>query len=209
MSEQREIAQPLSTVVSSGTRVVIGLLLAGFLLNAISGSLPLWGSGNTCVSANWMSAGSTAIDTAFAAQDGAHVNAVPQYCAENPDAWQRTLKVLSSTPSLVLLVGGLVLLHRLTGSAAQDGIYRKQAASKLSRLAWWLVAGSIVSAITEGLSRAALLSTLTSTAPFSPEGVLHTAEVPYLALCTGGALLVFARILRAAARMREDLEGTI
>lgn len=207
--EDRKLLEPLSTVVSGGLRLLIGLLLAGFLLNVVNGSVPFWDGANTCVTADWTSSSSAATDAAFGARDGAHVSAVPRYCADHPSAWQRTLGILSEAPALVVLVGGLTLLDRLLRSAGRDGAYTRQAASGLRFLGWYLLVGSLVAAIARAASQAALLATLADDAAFSPGTVLGATAFPYLVLLTALGLLVFARVVRAGATMREDLEGTV
>lgn len=207
--EDRKLLEPLSTVVSGGLRLLIGLLLAGFLLNAVNGSVPLWDAADACVTADWTSSSSAGADAAFGARDGAHVSVVPQYCADRPGAWQRTLGILSEVPAFVLLVGGLVLLNRLLRSAARDGVYTRQTAQRLRFLGWFLLAGSLVAATARAVSEAALLATLADDAPFSPGTVLGAAAFPYLAILTALGLLAFARVTRAGAVMREDLEGVV
>ncbi|MFD8891924.1 DUF2975 domain-containing protein [Streptomyces sp. NPDC059566] len=209
MSEDRKLLEPLSTVVSAGVRLLISLLLAGFVLSVFNGSVPFWDGMNTCVTADWITSSSAPNDAAFGARDGARVSAIPQYCAENPTAGQQTLGILSEVPSLVLLIGGLVLLHRLLRSAAREGVYTLHAASRLRFLGCWLLVGSLVAEATRAVSQAALLDTLADDAQFSAEAVLHATQFPYLAILTGLGLLAFARIMRVGATMREDLEGTV
>ncbi|MFD3325672.1 DUF2975 domain-containing protein [Streptomyces sp. NPDC058701] len=207
--EDRKLLEPLSTVVYGGLRLLIGLFLAGLVLNAVNGSVPFWDGVNACVTADWISSSSAGTDAAFATRDGAHVSAVPQYCADRPSAWQRTLGILSEVPAFVLFVGGLALLDRLLRSAARDGAYTRQTAYRLRFLGWFLLVGSLVAEIVRAASQAALLATLADDAPGSPGTLLGALSFPYLAILTALGLLAFARVMRTGAAMREDLEGVV
>ncbi|MFD0267543.1 DUF2975 domain-containing protein [Streptomyces sp. NPDC127106] len=222
VSEDKNLLDPLFTVVSTTLRLLAGLLLAGFALSALNGSVPLWGGGadaGVCATADWISTNSVNTagghvggdvgDTALGARDGARLDAVARYCAQEPTAGQRTLRILAEVPSFVLLLGGLALLDRLLRSAARDGVHTRRTAAGLRTLALWLLAGGVVSCLAEAAARTALLSTLTTHVAFSAGDVLHALTPPYLLLLTGLGLLVFARITRAGAAMREDLEAVI
>ncbi|MFD3675527.1 hypothetical protein [Streptomyces sp. NPDC058613] len=208
MSEDRKLLEPLAAVVSTGTRLLLGLLLAGVVLNIVSGTIPFWSGASTCVTADWTSGTSATADTAFTALDGASVSSIPRYCADNPSTGQRALGALSEAPALVLLVGGLVVLNQLLRAAARNGVHTRQTASRIRFLGWWLLIGSLAAELAQAVSQAALLTTLTGGATLA--GVaLHTATFPYLAVLTGLGLLVFGRIVSAGATMREDLEGIV
>ncbi|MFK0258995.1 DUF2975 domain-containing protein [Streptomyces sp. NPDC090445] len=219
--EDKKLLEPLSTVVSMTLRLLAGLLLAGFALSALNGSVPLWGGPGAmgtgvCATADWISTNSVSSDSsvgsadaALGARDGARLDAVARYCAQDPSAGQRTLHILAEVPSFVLLLGGLALLDRLLRSAARDGIHARRTAAGLRTLALWVLAGGVVACLVEAAARTALLSTLTTHVAFSAGAVLYTLTPPYLLLLTGLGLLVFARITRAGAAMREDLETVI
>ncbi|NXY99807.1 DUF2975 domain-containing protein [Streptomyces sp. BR123] len=215
VSEDKKLLEPLSTVVSTTLRLLAGLLLAGFALSALNGSIPLWGGpdatdAGVCATADWISTNSVGpADTALGARDGARLDAVARYCAQDPSAGQRTLRILAEVPSFVLLLGGLALLDRLLRSAARDGVHARRTTAGLRALALWVLVGGVAACLVEAAARTALLSTLTTHVAFSAGDVLHTLTPPYLLLLTGLGLLVFARIVRAGTAMREDLEGVI
>ncbi|MFD3803893.1 hypothetical protein ACFWTC_09725 [Streptomyces sp. NPDC058619] len=209
MTQDRKLLEPLSTLVSVVLRLLIGLLLASFVLSLFSSSAPFWESTDNCITADWISATPGTAGPVFNATGGAQVQAIPQYCADNPDAGQRVLTALGSLPSLLLLIGGLALLNGLLTSAAKDGVYRVETASKLRFLGWWLLIGSLITDLVRATAQAALLGTMTGDASFSAENVMQLTSLPYLAVLTALGLLTFARITRAGAAMREDLEGTV
>ncbi|MFE3496272.1 hypothetical protein ACFXOS_24890 [Streptomyces sp. NPDC059175] len=209
MPEDRKLLEPLFTPAIGLLRIVVGLLLITFALSLVNNDVPFWSGAGNCVTADWTAAGSPAIDTAFGTREGAHINAIPEYCAEHPTSGQRLLGLLGDLPSLLLLVGGLLLLSRLLRSAVKNGVYTTRTASKLRLLGWWVLIGSMVAGLAEATAHAALLATLTDDIPFSTETVLQASSLPYLQALTALGLLTFARITRAGAAMREDLEGTV
>ncbi|MFJ3978675.1 DUF2975 domain-containing protein [Streptomyces sp. NPDC090021] len=209
MTQDRKLLEPLATVVSVGLRLLIGLLLISGVLSVINGSAPLWGTADTCVTADWVTSSSGAADSTFAVREGAHVNAIPQYCAENSDAAQQLLAVLGHLPSLVVLIGGLALLNRLLTSAARDGVHTLQSATRLRSLGWWLLAGCLIAEITEAAAQAALLATMTDQGKSSVETTMQLLSPPYVMILTALGVLTFARITKAGAAMREDLEGVV
>ncbi len=125
------------------------------------------------------------------------------------DGYQRVLDILGELPWVLLLIGGLVLLNQLLKSAGRDGVYTLQTATRVSRLGWLLLAGSIIAEVVQANAKAALLGTLSTEAPYTVATWLNIWTPPYLAILTGLGLLTFSRIIRAGADMRDDLEGLI
>ncbi|MFJ5308437.1 hypothetical protein [Streptomyces sp. NPDC088350] len=204
MSEDRKLLEPMATVVSIALRTLLALLTAGLVFSVIHGS---WGSVSACVTDD--SASSSTAPSGFLPENGAQVGSVPRYCAENPDAHLRLLDELGTLPSTLLLISGLFLLHRLLQGAARDGVHTVRTASRFRRLGWWLLLGSLAVEIVEDNARAALLAELAKTADFTAVAWLDMWSTPYLAVLTGLGLLTFARITRAGASMREDLQGVV
>lgn len=209
MPEDRKLLEPLSSVVSGALRLLVGLLLISFILSLFDNAVPFWSGADHCVTANSSAASSTATDAMFNTAAGARVSAIPRYCAEDPTDQQRLLGLLSAVPYLAFAAGGLVLLNGMLRAAARDGVYTTQTASRLKVLGWWLLVGSLVAELSHATAETALLATLASDVHLSAETVLRQLTAPYLMVLTGLGLLTFARITRAGAAMREDLEGTV
>jgi hypothetical protein len=207
MPEDQKLLEPLLSVVSGVTRVLVAVLAVTLILSFASPDVGIsWGSGDGCVTADWIGGSNNGL---FAVRGGAEVNVIPQYCASNMDGYQHSMNVLSELPSFLLLVGGLVITDRLLKAAARNGVYTRQTAARVRTLGWWVLAGSILSGVIQATAQAALLATLTDEAPLAPEAWLHSWAPPYLAILTGLALIIFSRIMRVGTDMREDIEGTI
>jgi hypothetical protein len=207
--EDSKPLEPLAKLVSTALRLLIGFLLAGFALSLINNDVPVWGSTDGCITADWISGTSSTTENLFGAREGTQVNVIPQYCAPDPSTYQRLLGILSEAPNLIVLTGGLTVLNRLLRSAIQDGMYTAQTASRLRLLGWWILIGTVVAEITQAAAQTALLTTVTDKVTLSIGTFLHTFEAPYLALLTALGILTFARIVGVGSEMRKDLEGTV
>ncbi len=190
--------------VSVTLRVLLALTTAGLLLRIVRG-----GWTDTAVCATDDAATASTATAAFLPERGALVDAIPRYCAEAPDAYLRLLDELGDLPSTLLLLSSLFPLHRLLRDAAREGVHTARTASRLRMLGWWLLAGSLIAEFVEANTGAALLPELSAGTDFTAGSWLTAWSTPYLAVLTGLGPLTFARITRAGAVMREDLEGVV
>lgn len=212
MSKETGVLEPLATVTGGLLRVLLGAL-ALFLALDLLGIGPFhvnWAGGVTCVTDGGARMGGGVLSPVTdLARHGAGVDLTPRYCAEHADGSQRFLAGLAERPPDLLLTGGLLLLYRLLRTAEQEGIHTRRAAGRLRGLAWWLLLGGLLASVLSANAEAALLDTLAHGHPFTVGAWLTLWHPPYLLFLTGCGLLTFARVLRAGAAMREDLEGTV
>ncbi|MFE9249396.1 hypothetical protein [Streptomyces sp. NPDC007088] len=209
MSREPKLLEPLSTVVGGVLRLLIGLPVLFAVLGLFDSEVHLnWTGGQACVT---VSSTTTGFDDVPWQQlrPGAAVGWHPEYCAESPSGYQQFLTALAARPAHLLVLGGLYLLHRTLRTAEREGVHTERAAAGLRLLGWWLLAGSLLAEFVRANARAALLGTLTEDQPFTVGAWLNLWDAPYLLFLTGLGLLTFARIVRAGAVMREDLEGTV
>ena len=83
------------------------------------------------------------------------------------------------------------------------------AASRLRRLGWLIIAGSVTAAPIQGFALDELLRTM-----LTPISFYNVITMPFHALLpvaalAGAALLTFARIIRVGAAMDDEIKGTI
>ncbi|MEV0848851.1 hypothetical protein AB0J21_23775 [Streptomyces sp. NPDC049954] len=208
MSREPKLLEPLSTVVGGVLRVLIGLAVLFAVLSLFDTGMHLnWTGGHACVT---VSTTTTSFDAPWEPlRPGAAVGWHPEYCAESPSGYQQFLTALAARPTHLLVIGGLWLLHRTLRTAEREGVHTERTVGGLRLLGWWLLAGSLLAEFVRANARAALLATLTEDQPFTVGAWLNLWNAPYLLFLTGLGLLTFARIVRAGAVMREDLEGTV
>ncbi|WP_030686956.1 DUF2975 domain-containing protein [Streptomyces sp. NRRL B-1347] len=208
MADDRKLLEPLFSAVSVILRVVLGVVVAGFILSLFVDGIHVgWIGGDVCLTADGISGSSSGTDAMFGAREGVAVGTTPQYCTSDPSVSQQLFEVLRNLPSFILMIGGLLLLNRLLRGAARDGVYTAQTASRLRVLGWWLLAGSLVAEVTQAIAKAALLATLVE--EDKAEFVGNMWEIPFLSIFTALGLFTFARIVHAGVAMREDIEATI
>ncbi len=126
----------------------------------------------------------------------------------HPTAGQALAFAVTLLPAGLLRVGALYLAMRLARTAARDGVYTVQAARLMLGLGWWLLAGGLVASVVGGFAQVNLLGLLVT---WHVDWVHWPASwgVSWPVEWFGLGLIIFARIMRAGAGMRADLEGTV
>ncbi|WP_431032607.1 hypothetical protein ACQYWQ_04680 [Streptomyces sp. P6-2-1] len=205
-TEDKRLLEPIGTVTYIALRVITSLFVAGHLIGLFRGSL---GSSFVCVT-DTSSGGSVGDEgySPFSPAPGASVDYVPRYCVDHPSGWHQALDQVDVILSVGLLIGGLFLLDRTLRGAAREGVHRWRTAARLRLLGCWLFFGSLVAALGKALAQGALLDAMRTDTQFA-SAVLGRWDTPWLALLTGLGLLTFARVVRAGAALREDLEGVV
>ncbi|SEL86550.1 hypothetical protein [Streptacidiphilus jiangxiensis] len=214
MTEEPKLLEPLATAVGFVLKLVIALLALGFVLSLFNSNVHVgWSSGNVCATdQNFLSStsGDSTLDQMeFLPKGGATVGLHPQFCTSNPSGFQRLLVTFEQLPTLLMAVGSLLWLNALLRRAARDGVYTLRTTAGIKRFGWWLLVGSLVVSAAKAAAQAALLATLTGRATSTAASWLSTWSFPTGMVFTALGLFTFARILRAGAAMREDLEGTV
>ena len=131
-------------------------------------------------------------------------------CASHPTFGQRTLVTLTQAPAAVLYLAILLLLWQVIRTIRRDGPFADLVAGRLRFLAWFILAGSAAVVAGQSLAQSAFASTVVTDpvpADSNVTGALTGGLVlPVLITC---GLLTLARVIRAGARMRDDLAGTV
>ena len=120
------------------------------------------------------------------------------------------LRPLTQAPAAVLYLAILLLLWRLVRTIRRDGPFADLVAGRLRFLAWFILAGSAAVAAGQSLAQSAFAATIVTDpvpADSNVTGALTDGLVlPVLVAC---GLLTLARVIRAGARMSDDLAGTV
>ena len=207
MSENSKLLEPLSTVVAIALRVLVGVVVVGFVLSLFHTGIHVGWGRDACVSTDWLSESSSGAAAEFGAKAGAVVDATPRYCASDPSTYQSALGALGELPSFVFLMGGLFVLNGVLRTATREGVYTLRTAARLRLLGWWLLLGGLIAEGIEAGTKTALLSTLATDVP--SDAWLAMWSTPYFKLFAALGLIAFARVMRVGVAMREDLDGTV
>jgi hypothetical protein len=129
-------------------------------------------------------------------------------CTAHPTGGQALAFAVALLPLDLLRLGALYLAMRLARTAARDGVHTAQAARLVLILGWWLLAGGLAATLAQTFARVNLLAQLVTW--HVDWGQWPAAwSVSWPVFWFGLGLIIFARIMRAGAVMRADLEGTV
>ncbi|WP_299530416.1 hypothetical protein [uncultured Streptomyces sp.] len=209
MNENMRVLRRLSGLASGVWLIMVGLLLASLLLAVLgTGVRPGWLGGAVCLATPWAGGSLDGVRRLYPGAGGAETDVIPRYCASDPTVHQHLLQGLGAFASYVLVFGGVYLVHRLLRSAAREGMHTVRVANGLRALGWWILTVSVVAEIVQTITRTALLRTLAEE-PYGRSSWSAFWAFPYYPVLSALGLLAFARMMRASAAMREDLEGTV
>jgi hypothetical protein len=213
MVENRRATEPLATTAAVFSGLLIGLI-AVVTVASIWGSGSFGGFGDAQVCATGRQTVMSEPSPSFLAHSvrpGAYLNlnSAVQACAAHPGLWQRILYTLTSLPSALLWVGGLLLLWRLIRIAARRGPLALEVAGSMRLLGWFVLAGSLVAIVGQAVANQLLLNTMLAVGS-DLGGIVNSLIAGWpVPLLVGAGLLTFARITRLGAALDEEIKGTI
>jgi hypothetical protein len=193
--------------VVTAVQLLLALTRSGALLIAVPSSQP---GARVCVSAApalLQHAGSGLSHPGLA--PGVHATwGSASVCTASPTVGQALAFAVTLLPIDLLRLGALYLVMRLARVAARDGAYTAKAARLVLVLGWWLLAGGLAATLAEAFAQVNLLAQLV-TWPVDWGQWPAAWSVSWPVFWFGLGLIVFARVMRAGAVMRADLEGTV
>lgn len=126
-------------------------------------------------------------------------------CADHPTSQQQVLYAGTQMPSTIFGFVTIFLLWWLVRGARREGPFAAGNPRRVRAVGWWLIIGGMGSAAIDAAAEVALKGTL-----FRDSGSSWEADLlPWPLLLSGLGMLTVARILAAAAVMREEIEATI
>ncbi|WP_406375998.1 DUF2975 domain-containing protein [Streptomyces sp. NBC_00647] len=215
MATVRNPLEPMSSAVKGIVTLMAVLMVAGVVGLFVDGvNVHVFGIGekSVCVMDESATVGGGEVPPMeFKPAPGATIqlDAHPNYCTDDPTTAQSLLHTTGLVPPFVFSVGAFLLVLRLIRGAEGDGLYTARTAGRLRTLGWWLLAGSVIAAITESTTEQSLVHSLSRNTDDSAVTGLLTWDMPYMAILTGLGVLSFARVMRIGIAMREDLDGTV
>ncbi|MCE6993205.1 hypothetical protein LZG04_00025 [Saccharothrix sp. S26] len=129
-------------------------------------------------------------------------------CVQEPALWQRVLGFVADAAGPCAYVSTLLVLLLVLKRAAHEGVHTFDTAVRVRRLGhyllWVVLGATCVASIARTTLVHAAVTYDAGTLAFFGEW-----DVPWWAVVTGAGLLTLAKIMRASAEMRADLEGTV
>ena len=214
MAKTRDPLGPLDVV----TGLLAGLLLTALALGAIALAIgDNWtvmgvGADDACMTSHsgYATVQSDDETRELRAEDGLkrHVSVNPDsanLCDNEPNAWGKTLFVLTQSPTALVFLGFILLARRIIKYAQQNGLFSQPLAERIERLGWLLLLGLVVSALVEWFAEGLLLSTMTTQASWSSGS--FGISVPGIIGAYG--LVSIGRVMNHAAALQADADATI
>lgn len=206
----RKLTQPLGGAVKVTLAFLAVLLLTVLLISFLPGTTttPTKAQLLGCVRPTGIAVTATAVPHL---RPGATASAYTvQLCASHPTVGQRVLVLLTFVPTFAFYLAALLLLVQLLRTVRTDGPFALIVARRLTFLGWFVLAGSLVVAVGQSLAQSAFVSTvLTGPVPAASQASKAAVDALWAPLLIACGLLTLARVIRAGARMSEDLAGTV
>jgi hypothetical protein len=211
---RRKLTQPLGGVLYFLAVLVAGIMFIGLGSLAFGSqdmSILGVGRGPACVDTDLNGISMTGTDpTIVGLRPGASsgTGGTIPVCVMHPTAGQRALEILSTAPDSVLHLAIVLLVLQLLIVVRRLGPFVVPVVSRLRFLAWFLLIGSVAATVTQNIAAAEFLaSAVNQSVPVASDALSgFILGTPLLVAC---ALLTLARIMRAGARMQDDLAGTV
>jgi hypothetical protein len=211
-----KLTEPLGCAVSFILMFIVTLVVAALLTSPwTQTSIDFYGftAGPACASVplNGLSETGGGVTIAnLRPQASAGTGGQVSLCANHPTFGQRALVTLTQAPAAVLYLAILLLLWQLVRTIRQDGPFAVLVARRLRFLAWFILVGSAVVVAGQSMAQSAFAATVVTDpvpAGANVTGALTDGLVlPVLLAC---GVLTLARVIRAGARMSDDLAGTV
>jgi Protein of unknown function (DUF2975) len=204
----RKLTQPLGGALKFILVLVAVLLFVVLLGSFLPGPTQIKSQLFGCVRVNGIAVTATAVPHL---RPGATASAYTvQLCASHPTAGQRVLVFLTFVPTIAFYLAVLLLLGQLLRTVRTAGPFALIVARRLYFLGWFVLAGSLVVAVGQSVAQSAFVSTvLTGPVPAVSQAFKAGFGALWAPLLIACGLLTLARVIRAGARMSEDLAGTV
>jgi len=204
----RKLTQPLGGALKFTYVLLAVLLFTVLLVSFLPGKSQTKTQLFGCVRPNGMAVTATAFSHL---RPGATASAYTvQLCANHPTVGQRVLVFLTFVPTFALYLAVLLLLGQLLRTVRTDGPFALIVARQLYFLGWFVLAGSLVVAVSESVAQSAFVSTvLTGPVPAVSQAFKAGFAAIWAPLLIACGLLTLARVIRVGTQMSDDLTGTV
>ena len=203
-----------------GAGLILFVLVAGFQLvtsGHTSVSFATVGDEETCVAA-----GDGSVPTYFADGSGFHAqegivglkrsdayDRVDGWtvCLKDANAWQWTAARVEPITQFVFIAVALLLIRRTIQGARLAGMFSTETARRTRHLGWFLLLGTVIGSLLSAAGRGVVISAAVRHISWARE--LTHPHVSVLLVVVGLGILSFARILRLAVPLQEEVDATV
>ena len=168
-------------------------------VTAEPGQVPWGGSGNSDPAPD----GVVGLREDVASQRGTQA----EICLKDPTRLQQAAGVLDTIGGGVLAIGGLLLIQRVVRTARRGGLFTEETADRTRQLGWFLLAMTLLWPLLEGAGTGIVLSAAVQDVSWARG--LFSADISYTLLVVAIGVLTFARILRQAVPLQDEVDATV
>ncbi len=163
-----------------------------------------------CVTDSAMSASHSGLDGSFGSRPGVSIAIDgPRYCLDEASNGQRGRYLMHRVIDLGFPVGALVGALLVIRRARRLGPFTDRTARGVQLLGRYLVVGAAAHHLTTAILGGTLLGDMRDDDVWPYAMALDPRHVLWSAVFTGLGLVTFARLMRLAAEMRQDLDGVV
>ena len=206
---------PLDFVTSFLATLLIAGLAFGAIGFAVSDGVSVLGIGDSavCVSTDLNTFGldeppydKADIREELGVNRGTVISAdAAQLCDPSPAFREQALHGMTEIPSVVVLLGFVLLTRRIIRYARRHGLFSAELARRITNLGWLLLGGLILAGMVESLGRGLLLSGMVDSMSWSSG--MFSVSAP--ALIGAAGVITVGRVMSHAAAPQADADATI
>ncbi|WP_028643401.1 DUF2975 domain-containing protein [Nocardioides sp. URHA0020] len=130
-----------------------------------------------------------------------------EVCLKDPTPMQQAAGSLATLGDIVFAVGGLLLVQRVVRTARRRGLFTEETADRTRQLGWFLLVMTLLWPVLAGAGTGVVLSAAVRDVSWR-RGLL-SADLSYTLLVVAIGVLTFARILRQAVPLQEEVDSTV
>lgn len=199
--------------------------LAGFIALILAIAIPATIFGSGSVAGIGEREACAVVDTGMVpyggTDDGTGRVSGVQGLAEHTSSWPRTVEICNQDPSwgvkaaataspvaeMLLLFGFLALALRLVRGARRRGPFTREIAGHTRMIGWFLLVGGLVRAAADAMSDGVVVDSAVADVSWTA-GILRF-DAPWTVLIAAVGIVSFARVLRQAVMLKDDVDATI
>jgi hypothetical protein len=128
-------------------------------------------------------------------------------CLKRASAWQWTAARIEPVSEVGFLVTSLLMIRRTIRGARRTGLFTDDAARRTRQLGWFILLYAVITPVLAAAGRGVVISAAVRDVSWSRE--LGNPHISVLLVVVSLGILTFARILRLAVPLQEEVDATV